>query len=98
MSEAPQKLSESEISDLLKQMPDWSMESGMLKRSFKFPDFKQAFGFMTRVARVADEMDHHPDWTNVYNRVEVRLSTHDAGGITLRDVELAKQMNTLVNA
>jgi 4a-hydroxytetrahydrobiopterin dehydratase len=64
-------------------------------RSFKFADFTEAFAFMTAVALAAEKMDHHPDWTNVYNRVDVTLSSHDIGGLSARDVKLAKRMNAL---
>jgi 4a-hydroxytetrahydrobiopterin dehydratase len=72
-------------------LPDWQMVAGRdaLSRTFKFADFNAAFGFMTRVALVAEKLDHHPEWLNVWNRVEFTLSTHDAGGLTKRDVELA---------
>ena len=66
-----------------------------IHRDFVFKDFSQAFAFMTRVALVAEKMDHHPDWSNVYNRVSVSLTTHDANGVTLRDIKLAEKMNAL---
>jgi 4a-hydroxytetrahydrobiopterin dehydratase len=66
-----------------------------ITRTFVFRDFKEAFGFMTRVAEVAEEMNHHPEWSNVYKTVEVTLSTHDAGGVTERDVKLAQAMDRL---
>lgn len=71
--------------------PDWALAKDGLSmaRSLKFPDFSEAFAFMTRVALAAERMDHHPDWSNVYNRVEIRLTTHDAGGLTTRDFRLA---------
>ena len=76
---------------LLAELPDWALrEDGKaIARTFKFGDFNAAFGFMTRVALYADKHDHHPEWSNVYNKVEVRLTTHDAGGLTQRDVALA---------
>ena len=66
-----------------------------IQRTFKFKDFSEAFGFMARAALAAEKMDHHPEWTNVWNRVEVTLSTHDAGGLTERDVKLAEAMDRL---
>jgi 4a-hydroxytetrahydrobiopterin dehydratase len=66
-----------------------------ISRSFKFGDFSEAFAFMTAVALAAEKMDHHPDWTNVYDRVDVTLSSHDIGGLSARDVKLAKRMNAL---
>ncbi len=79
----------------LMNLPDWEMVEGRdaIKKTFTFKDFNEAFGFMTRVALKADQMDHHPEWFNVYNRVEVILSTHDADGLTMRDIDLAKFMD-----
>ena len=74
-------------------LPDWSYSSergGCLSRSFQFADFVQAFGFMTQLALHAEKMNHHPEWSNVYNRVDIVLTTHDAGGLTERDVTLAR--------
>ena len=78
--------------DALETLPDWSaLSSGRdaIERRFVFPDFNAAFGFMTRVALMADKLDHHPEWSNVYNRVDVLLTTHDAQGVTSLDVEMA---------
>jgi 4a-hydroxytetrahydrobiopterin dehydratase len=76
--------------------PDgWKLEANALVREFKFKDFTEAFAFMTAAAEVAERMNHHPDWSNVYNTVTVRLSTHDKGGVTELDVELATAMNRL---
>ncbi|RMD95670.1 MAG: 4a-hydroxytetrahydrobiopterin dehydratase [Alphaproteobacteria bacterium] len=66
-----------------------------IAKTFRFPDFAQAFGFMASVAVVAEKADHHPEWRNVYNRVEVVLTTHDAGGLTMRDIRLAQEMERL---
>ncbi len=79
----------------LKQLKDWTETPGRdaISKSYKFDDFNAAFGFMTRVALKADKMDHHPEWSNVYNKVEVVLTTHDAGGVTDKDVELATFMD-----
>jgi 4a-hydroxytetrahydrobiopterin dehydratase len=79
----------------LKQLDGWSRAPGRdaIVKSFRFKDFVQAFGFMTQVALVAERMDHHPEWSNVYNRVDVLLATHDAGGVTERDVALARAMD-----
>lgn len=73
----------------------WHIEAGTLRRTFTFPDFAAAFAFMTRVAAEAELMNHHPDWRNVWNRVEVQLNTHDAGGITELDFRLAAAMDRL---
>ncbi len=79
----------------LADLPDWTLEDDKLHRKFVFADFVEAFGFMTQIAIIAEKMDHHPEWSNVYNRVEVSLTTHDAGGVTELDFELAVQMNRL---
>ncbi len=82
-----------DVAETLKSLPAWSAADGdrpALVRTLKFTDFNAAFGFMTRVALMADKMDHHPEWSNVYNRVEVLLTTHDADGVTDRDVALAR--------
>jgi 4a-hydroxytetrahydrobiopterin dehydratase len=81
----------------LKELGDWSEASGRdaIARTFTFKDFNQAFGFMARVALVAEKRDHHPEWRNVYKTVEVVLSTHDADGVTQKDVDLAKAMDTI---
>jgi len=81
----------------LKGLTGWREATGReaIERTFVFKDFNEAFGFMCRAALVAEKNDHHPEWRNVYKTVEVVLSTHDAGGVTARDVELAKAMNTI---
>ena len=95
MTPPPARLTPTEIRAALATLPAWSEQAGALRREFRFADFVAAFGFMTRVALVAERMQHHPDWHNVWNRVTVSLSTHDAGGITARDVELARAMEQL---
>ena len=86
------KLTETELADLLARHPEWQLRADglALERTFRFADFNAAFGFMTRVALLADKVDHHPEWSNVYNRVSVLLTTHDAGGVTQRDVDMAR--------
>ena len=81
----------------LTQLKDWREVPGRdaIARKFTFADFNEAFGFMTRAALVAEKMDHHPEWSNVYKHVEVTLSTHDAGGVTEKDIALAKAMDSL---
>jgi 4a-hydroxytetrahydrobiopterin dehydratase len=86
-------LSNSEINDVLKSLPLWSYEEGHLHRVITFHDFASAFSFMTRASLLSEGMKHHPSWSNYYNRVSISLSTHDAGGITQRDVEWAKQVS-----
>ena len=88
----PQRLSKGEIEKRLAGLPDWSCVDGKLHREFRFRNFNEAFGFMARVALHAEVLNHHPEWSNVYGRVRVDLTTHDAGGITARDLELARRM------
>lgn len=85
------RLSEEERPSALAPLKDWVMVEGRdaIHKTFKFRNFNEAFGFMTRAAMVAEKMDHHPEWFNVYNKVEVTLSTHDAGGLTQLDINLA---------
>ncbi len=90
-----QKLSESEVQSALNDLAGWRLSDGKLHRELKFKDFSQAFGFMARVAMEAHLMDHHPEWSNVYNRVRIDLVTHSEGGITDLDVRLAKKINSL---
>lgn len=90
------KLSESSIEEKLKNLPGWSVKNNKLYKEFQFNDFNQAFGFMTRAAMEIEKMNHHPEWFNVYNRITVELTTHDAGGITDNDVNLARILNSLI--
>jgi 4a-hydroxytetrahydrobiopterin dehydratase len=90
-----QRLQTEEILQRLLQLPQWSYQDGALHRSFEFINFVTAFGFMCSVALLAERMDHHPDWRNVYNRVTLNLSTHEAGGVTERDFKLASQISQL---
>jgi 4a-hydroxytetrahydrobiopterin dehydratase len=92
---AAAKLSEMEISTELGKLTGWRVVNGNLHRVFEFKDFSAAFGFMTRAALVAEKMDHHPDWSNVWNKVTVDLSTHSAGGLTKNDFELAGKMEQI---
>ncbi|MGF1640912.1 MAG: 4a-hydroxytetrahydrobiopterin dehydratase [Rhodospirillales bacterium] len=84
----------------LQDLDGWAEADGRdaITKTFRFGTFNEAFGFMTRVALKAETMDHHPEWGNVYNRVEVTLATHDAGGVTLKDVELARFMDRVAGA
>jgi len=91
----PQKLTPDDLTTRMAALPGWTLLDGKLHREFEFRDFVEAFGFMTRAALVAESMDHHPDWSNVWNRVVVDLSTHDAGGITELDLRLAESMDRL---
>ena len=93
----PAKMTESEISAALAKLPGWTLAGGKLHREFKFADFVGAFGFMSGAALVAQAMDHHPEWFNVWNTVRVDLATHDAGGVTALDVKLAESMEALAS-
>jgi 4a-hydroxytetrahydrobiopterin dehydratase len=86
------KLSDEDVKARLKGLPGWAVREGKLHREYKFGDFVEAFGFMTRCALMAEKQDHHPEWFNVYNRVLVDLTTHDAGGISALDFTLASEM------
>ena len=89
------KLTEQERELAMAALTAWDSVAGRdaIRRSYKFPDFKAAFGFMSAVAEIAEEMDHHPEWFNVYNRLDVTLTTHDAGGLTRLDTDLAARMD-----
>lgn len=89
------RLDSATLSAELAQLPGWTLRDEKLYREFKFENFVEAFGFMTRVALKAEAMNHHPDWSNSYNKLTVELVTHDAGGITARDVALAKAMSEM---
>ena len=92
-----EKLAADARTSALKELAGWSDVAGRdaIGRTFTFRDFNEAFGFMARAALVAEKNDHHPEWRNVYKTVEVVLATHDAGGVTARDIELAKAMNAI---
>jgi 4a-hydroxytetrahydrobiopterin dehydratase len=87
------KLDDAAITAALADVPGWARNGDGIERTYKFTDFVQAFAFMTRVALLAEKADHHPEWSNVYNRVEIRLTTHDAGGLSSRDFALAKAID-----
>jgi 4a-hydroxytetrahydrobiopterin dehydratase len=93
------KLTDAERDKAVAGLPGWKYEAGAkaLIRDFKFRDFSEAFGFMARVALLAQAANHHPDWSNSYNKVSVRLSTHDAGGVTANDAALAAAISKLVD-
>jgi 4a-hydroxytetrahydrobiopterin dehydratase len=91
----PTRLSDDEIRLGLERLPGWTLRGGKLHREFTFPDFIRAFAFMTAAALRAEAMGHHPEWSNVYNRVVVDLMTHDAQGITRLDIELAEHLQAV---
>ena len=92
-------LDEAERNDALDGLPDWDYDDGRdaISRSFTFADFPAAFAFMTRVALLAEKSDHHPEWSNVWNRVDILLTTHDAGGLSHRDIAMAEAIDAIVD-
>lgn len=93
-----QKIEPSRLASLLTELPQWRYQperGGSITRDWVFIDFNEAFAFMTRVAMLAERYDHHPEWSNVYNRVSITLTTHDAGGLSSRDLELAQRIDSL---
>ena len=92
------RLTDAERAALAQTLPDWKPVAGReaIERGFRFRDFNEAWGFMNRVALLAESQNHHPDWSNVWNRVRIELSTHDAGGLTENDVKLAQAINALL--
>ena len=91
----PSKLDDTAIHQWLKDHPGWTREGEALVRTFTFPDFASALAFAVRVGMLAEKRDHHPDWSNVYNRVEIALTTHDAGGISERDIAFASHADAV---
>jgi 4a-hydroxytetrahydrobiopterin dehydratase len=89
------KLSDEQIKKELTNLPGWSIVNGKLHKDFVFKDFIEAFGFMSTAALHIEKMNHHPEWFNVYNKLKVDLTTHDAGGITQNDINLARILNSL---
>lgn len=96
MTSVPQ-LTQSEVESLLSYHPDWSIvrDGKAIQRTFQFKDFSEAWGFMSRVALIADRQDHHPEWFNVYAKVEITLTTHDADGLSQRDAKMARAIDKL---
>ena len=91
------RLTDGHRDEALAALPDWTYapERDAITRSFTFQDFSEAFGFMTRVALMAEKADHHPEWSNVWNRVDILLTTHDAGGLSTRDIQMAPAIDAL---
>ena len=95
---AAQPLSASQIANLSNELPSWSLVNGKLHRELRFADLSEAFGFMARVALAAEQLGHHPEWSNVWNRVRIDLTTHDTGGLSTLDVELARRIDAIAVA
>ena len=91
-----EKINPQTLVDNLKTLEGWTLDEngGAIEKSFKFKDFNQCWGFMSRIALLAEKMNHHPEWFNVYNRVDIRLTTHEAGGVTERDIKMAAKIQT----
>ena len=92
-----EKLSTNKIEESLTTLKGWSLKEGMIEKTFKFKDFKEAFSTMTRIAFECEQQSHHPNWENVYNTLTIKLSTHDAGGVTQKDIDLAQTIENIVN-
>lgn len=95
MKQRPARLDDAAVQAALTGLPGWTLHEGKLRLERRFADFSQAWGFMSRVALLAEALRHHPEWSNVWNRVTIELTTHDAGGLTRRDVELATKIQAL---
>ena len=89
------QLEQQDVSERLRKLQGWELRDAEIYKEFTFADFTQAFAFMTRVAAAAESMNHHPDWTNVYNTVRICLSSHDVGGLSARDFDLAERIDQL---
>jgi len=90
------KMNTNEIEEAIKNLPGWALKDEMIMKSFTFKDFKEAFATMTHIAFECEKQNHHPNWENVYNRLTIKLSTHDADGITQKDIDLAKSIEKIV--
>ena len=90
-------LEQNQIDYFIEKNPCWIIDNKTIKREFKFDNFVDAFGFMSKVAILSEKMDHHPDWQNIYNKVKINLTTHDKGGITTNDIKLAESIDKLIN-
>ena len=90
-------LEQHQLDYFIEKNPSWIIDNKMIKREFKFDNFIDAFGFMSKVALLSEKMDHHPDWQNTYNKVKINLTTHDKGGITNNDINLAESIDKLIN-
>jgi len=89
-------LNESQLSEALLELQGWEYQNGSIVRSYKFKDFKETFAIMTRIAFECEAQNHHPEWENVYNSLTIKLNTHDAGGVTQKDLDLAKKIESLI--
>ena len=90
-------IEKNQLDSFIKKNPSWIIDNKMIKKEFKFENFIEAFGFMSKVALLSEKIDHHPDWQNTYNKVKINLTTHDKGGITTNDIKLAESIDKLIN-
>ena len=90
-------IEKSQLDLFIEKNPSWIIDNKTIKKEFKFDNFIDAFGFMSKVAILSEKMDHHPDWQNTYNKVKINLTTHDKGGITINDTKLAESIDKLIN-
>ena len=90
-------IEKNQLDSFIEKNPSWIIDNKTIKKEFKFENFIEAFGFMSRVALLSEKIDHHPDWQNIYNKVNINLTTHDKGGITTNDIKLAEAIDKLIN-
>ncbi len=90
-------IEQNQLDSFIEKNPSWIIDNKMIKKEFKFDNFIDAFGFMSKVALLSEKMDHHPDWQNTYNKVRISLTTHDKGGITSNDIKLAESIDKSIN-
>mgnify|MGYP001366860959 CR=1 FL=1 len=90
-------IEKTQLDDFIENNPSWRIDNKTIQKEFKFNNFIEAFGFMSKVALLSEKMDHHPNWQNTYNKVRIELTTHDIGGITISDINLAESIDKLIN-
>ena len=90
-------IEKNQLDYFIEKNPSWTIDNKTIKKEFKFDNFIDAFGFMSKVALLSEKIDHHPDWQNIYNKVKINLTTHDKGGITTNDIKLAEAIDKLIN-
>ena len=90
-------IEKNQLDSFIEKNPSWIIDNKTIKKEFKFENFIEAFGFMSKVALLSEKIDHHPDWQNIYNKVKINLTTHDKGGITSNDIKLAESIDKLIN-
>ena len=91
-------IDQSQLTKFIKKSPSWTIYNKTIKKEFKFDNFVDAFGFISKVALLSERMDHHPNWQNTYNKVTIELTTHDKGGITINDIQLAESIDQLIDS